>query len=63
MKGVDISLMSALHGGVSGQLHAPADLLPGKQNPVPTGQTGWGPGARLDVMKTKNSYPYRESNP
>jgi hypothetical protein len=29
---------------VSGQLHTPADLPPGKEPPVPTGQeVGWAP--------------------
>jgi hypothetical protein len=42
---------------VSGQLHAPAALPPGKRFPVPT-------VLGLDVVeKRKVSYPCRESNP
>jgi hypothetical protein len=45
---------------VSGQLHGPGALPPGKEPPV----TCVGPRSGLDeVRKTKNSSPHRESNP
>jgi hypothetical protein len=37
---------------VSGQLHAPAALPPGKEPPVPIGQeVGWTSGAGLDDLE------------
>jgi hypothetical protein len=51
---------------VSGQLHAPAVLPPGKEPLVPIGQDAGGGGGRavLDaVVKRKIPSPRRESNP
>jgi hypothetical protein len=50
---------------VSGQLHAPAALPPGKEPPVPFGIGGWvGPRTVLNaVVKRKIPSPRRESNP
>jgi hypothetical protein len=51
---------------VSGQLHAPAALPPGKELLIPIGWIrGWvGPRAVLDaVVKRKIPSPCRESNP
>jgi hypothetical protein len=49
---------------VSGQLHAPAALPPGKEPLVPIWVGGWvGPRAVLDaVVKRKIPSPRRESN-
>jgi hypothetical protein len=39
---------------VSGQLHAPAALSPGKEPPVPIGQeAGWAPRAGLDDVEKR----------
>jgi hypothetical protein len=50
---------------VSGQLHAPAALLPRKEPPATHWIGGWvGPRAVLDVVvKRKIPSPHRESNP
>jgi hypothetical protein len=50
---------------VSGQLHTPAALLPGKEPPGTHWIGGWvGPRAGLDAMvKRKIPRPRRESNP
>jgi hypothetical protein len=50
---------------VSGQLHAPTALPPGKEHPVPHWTEGWvGPRADLDaVAKRKISRTRQESNP
>jgi hypothetical protein len=50
---------------VSGQLHAPAALPPGKEPPGTHWIGGWvGPGAVLDaVVKRKIPSPRRETNP
>jgi len=54
---------------VSGQLQAPALLLPGEQPPVPTEQeAGWAPEPALTFGKEKNLFPMpaiepRSSNP
>jgi hypothetical protein len=50
---------------VSGQLHAPDDLPPGKETPVHIGyEAGWAPRAVLDaVVKRKIPSPRRESKP
>jgi hypothetical protein len=42
---------------VSGQLHVPVALLPGKESTVPT---GWTP--QQVRMSDENSWPYRDSN-
>jgi hypothetical protein len=48
---------------VSGQLHAPAALPPGKEPPVPTAyEAGWVPEAVWTMWRTENSWPYRDSN-
>jgi hypothetical protein len=48
---------------VSGQLHAPAALPPGKEPPVPIEKGGWvGPRVGLDAVKRKILH-CRESNP
>jgi len=50
---------------VSGQLHAPAALLPGKKTPGTHRTGGWvNPRAVLDAMaKRKILSPCRDSNP
>jgi hypothetical protein len=51
---------------MSGQLHAPDALLPGKETlVVPIGQdAGWGPRAVLNAVVKRNIHsPRRESNP
>jgi hypothetical protein len=50
---------------VSGQLHAPAALPPGKEALAPISIGGWvGPRAVLEaVVKRKIPSPRRESNP
>jgi hypothetical protein len=50
---------------VSGQLHAPAALPPGKEPLVPIWwEAGWAPRAVLDaVVKRKIPNPRRESKP
>jgi hypothetical protein len=48
---------------VSGQLHAPAALPPGKEPPVPIGsEVGWTPEPVWMIWSTENSWPYRDSN-
>jgi hypothetical protein len=48
---------------VSGQLHAPAALLPGKMPPVPIEwEVGWIPEPVWSTWSRENSWPYRESN-
>jgi len=48
---------------VSGQLHAPADLLPWKELLVPiTMEAGWVPGAGLDMMR-KIAHPTGNETP
>jgi hypothetical protein len=45
---------------VSGQLHVPAALPPGKEHWI----GGWvGPRAGLDDVRREKSWPYRDSNP
>jgi hypothetical protein len=46
---------------VSGQVHSPAALTPGKEPPIPIGWLG-GPQSRSGGEE-KNSHPRRESNP
>jgi hypothetical protein len=50
---------------VSGHLHAPAALTPGRELPVPIGQeAGWSPEPVYDeVVKRKIPNPCRDSNP
>jgi hypothetical protein len=50
---------------VSGQLDAPAALLPGKEAPISIGLEAWlGTRSGLDaVVKRKNLRPFRELNP
>jgi hypothetical protein len=50
---------------VSGQLHVPAALPPGKEPPVPIGYaTGWVPGGSVDkVAKRIIPNSCQESNP
>jgi hypothetical protein len=48
---------------VSGQLHAPATLPPGKELPVPIGyEIGWTPVPVWTTWRTENSWFYRDSN-
>jgi hypothetical protein len=50
---------------VSGQLHAPAALLPGKELPLPTPigyEAGWVPEPVWTLWRRQNSWPYRDSN-
>jgi hypothetical protein len=48
---------------VSGQLHVPAALPPGKKPPVPVGQVaGWGPAPVWTTWRRENSWLYRDSN-
>jgi hypothetical protein len=48
---------------VSGQLHAPAALHPGKEPPVPIGQeAGWVPEPVWTTWTRENSRTYRDSN-
>jgi hypothetical protein len=49
---------------VSGQLHAPAALPPGKDPPVPNGQkAGWAPEPFWMLWRIGKSCPCWESNP
>jgi len=49
--------------GVSGQLHIPAALPPGKEPPGTHCIGGWvGPRVSLDVVKRKNHRPCQESD-
>jgi hypothetical protein len=49
---------------VSGQLHAPATLPPGKESLVPIGwEAGWATEPVRTLVKRKISSPYRDSNP
>jgi hypothetical protein len=49
--------------GISGQFHAPAALLPGKEPPIPIGkEVGVNPRAGVDDVERENSWPYRDSN-
>jgi hypothetical protein len=50
---------------VSGQLHAPAALPPGKELLVPIGkEAGWAPRAVLDAVVRRKILSFcRESNP
>jgi hypothetical protein len=49
---------------VSGPLHAPTALLPGKEPPVLIGQEArWAPGAVWTLWRREKSWPCRESNP
>jgi hypothetical protein len=48
---------------VSGQLHVPAALSPGKKPPVPIGkEAGWSPEPVWMTWRRGNSWPYRNSN-
>jgi hypothetical protein len=48
---------------VSGQLHSPAALSPGKEPLVPTGwEAGWAQSLSGHGGEEKNSHPLRESN-
>jgi hypothetical protein len=48
---------------VSGQLHAPAALPPGKEPRVPTGyEVGWTPEPGWKTWRRENSWPYRVPN-
>jgi hypothetical protein len=48
---------------VSGQLHAPAALPPGKELPVPIVQeAGWTPVPVWTTWRRENFWPYRDSN-
>jgi hypothetical protein len=48
---------------VSGQLHAQAALLPGKEPPVPIGQeVGWTPELVWTTCRTESSWTYQDSN-
>jgi len=49
---------------VSGQLRAPAALLPGKEHPVLIGQAGWAPELVWKRWRREKSYqcPCREFN-
>jgi hypothetical protein len=48
---------------VSGQLHTPASLPPGKEAPVPIGEeAGWASEPVRTTWRRKNSWPYRDSN-
>jgi hypothetical protein len=48
---------------VSGQLHAPAALPPGKEPPLSIGQkAGWAPEPVWTTWRRENSWPYRDSN-
>jgi hypothetical protein len=48
---------------MSGQLHAPAALLPGKVSPLPIGkEVGWTPVPVRMARRRENSWPYRDSN-
>jgi hypothetical protein len=48
---------------MSGQLHAPAALPPGKEPTVPTGQeVGWAPEPILTTWRRENTTLYRDSN-
>jgi hypothetical protein len=50
--------------GVSGQLHAPAALPPGKEPLVPIGyEAGWAQSQSGRGGEEKNSHPRRESKP
>jgi hypothetical protein len=49
---------------VSGQLHVPTALPPGKGAPVPIGQeVGWTPETVWTISRRENSWPYRDWNP
>jgi hypothetical protein len=48
---------------VSGQLHAPAALPPGKESPVPSGEeAGWATELVWITLRREKSGPYRDSN-
>jgi hypothetical protein len=48
---------------MSGQLHAPAVLPPGKEPPVPIGwEFGLAPEPVWTTWRRENSLPYRDSN-
>jgi hypothetical protein len=48
---------------VSGQIHAPAALPPGKEPPVPIGyEVGWTPEPVYTTWRSENSCPHRDSN-
>jgi hypothetical protein len=48
---------------VSGQLHAPVALPPGKESPVPIGyEAGWAPEPVCTTWRRENSLTYRGSN-
>jgi hypothetical protein len=47
---------------VSGQLHASAALLPGKEPPIPSGyEVGWTPEPVWTTWRRESSWPYRDS--
>jgi hypothetical protein len=49
---------------VSGQLHAPAALPPGKEPPVPFEyEVGWTAEPVWTIWRSENSYPHRDLNP
>jgi hypothetical protein len=48
---------------VSGQLHAPAALSPGKEPPVPIGlEAGWAPDPGWTTWRSENCFHHRDSN-
>jgi hypothetical protein len=47
---------------VSGQLHSPAALPPGKSPRYPLDRRLGGPQSRFGQFRSENSWPYRDSN-